>query len=140
MTAGPPGPAERPAEAPFGEAGAPDRVVPAYALTRGRTRPSGGRQLPLESVLTATVLVGRQPEGLSLEGRRIVAACAQPQSVAEIGALIQVPVGVARVLVSELTEAGYLRLHLPPESGGQAGATGHDQQILGRLLDGLRAR
>ena len=119
----------------------PDRVVPAYALTRGRTRPSAGRPLPLESVLTATVLPGEQDGALSKEAREIVTACTEPQSVAEIGALLQVPVGVARVLVSELTEAGFLQLHLPPQSGGDGQADAdRDQDILGRLLDGLRAR
>ena len=128
---------------PAGADGPPDRVVPAYVLTRGRTRPSGARPLPLESVLTATDDADRRGDALSLEGRRIVGACRVPQSVAEIGALLQVPVGVARVLVSELAEAGFLQLHLPHRAGEDAGGSrpaDRDQHILGRLLDGLRAR
>jgi hypothetical protein len=128
---------------PAGRDDRPDRVVPAYALTRGRTRPSGGRPLPLESVLTATDTADRHSGALSLEGRQICGACRAPQSVAEIGVLLQVPVGVARVLVSELAEAGFLQLHLPLKPVGDAGGPGmadRDRHILGRLLDGLRAR
>ena len=112
------------------------RVVPAYALTRGRTR-SAGQELPLESLVTATELAIRSESGLQMEGRTIVAMSMKPTSVMEIGAALQVPVGVARVLVSDLANAGYLQVHLPPTAGGTSGP---GREILGRLLDGLRAR
>jgi hypothetical protein len=49
-----------------------------------------------------------------------------------------VPVGVARVLVSDLVNAKYLVVHLPPSSTTAGG--GPTPEILERLLDGLRAR
>lgn len=112
------------------------RVVPAYALTLGRTR-SAGQELPLESLVTATELAVRSESGLQMEGRTIVAMSLRPTSVMEIGAALQVPVGVARVLVSDLANAGYLQVHLPPTVDGSSGP---GREILGRLLDGLRAR
>jgi hypothetical protein len=48
-----------------------------------------------------------------------------------------VPVGVARVLVGDLANGGYLDVHLPRTAAGDGGP-GHE--ILGRLLDGLRSR
>ena len=36
-----------------------------------------------------------------------------PQSLAEIGALLGVPIGVARVLVSDLAAEDHLAVHLP---------------------------
>jgi hypothetical protein len=113
-----------------------DRVVPAYAFTRGRTRPVG-QELPLEAVVTTTELGIRHGGTLSLEGRTIIELCRRPMSMAELGAALEVPVGVARVLVSDLAATGHLELHLPqaPEREG-----GTDQAILGRLLDGLRSR
>jgi hypothetical protein len=48
-----------------------------------------------------------------------------------------VPVGVARVLVGDLANGGYLEVHLPRTADGDGGP-GH--VILGRLLDGLRSR
>src|SRR6266542_193434 len=61
----------------------------------------------------------------------------RPMSVAEIGVALGVPVGVARVLVSDLADAGYLKVHAPRRDG-RDGRPG--QAVLERLLDGLRAR
>jgi Protein of unknown function (DUF742) len=44
---------------------------------------------------------------------------------------------VARVLVGDLANGGYLDVHLPRTAAGDGGP-GH--VILGRLLDGLRSR
>jgi Protein of unknown function (DUF742) len=118
------------------EQGHLDRVIPVYAFTGGRTR-AAGQELPLEAVVTAT---GRPlPSGasLQLESRTIVELCDGPRSLAEIGAALRVPLGVARVLVGDLANGGYLEVHLPREAAGDGGP-GH--AILGRLLDGLRSR
>ncbi len=140
------GPAAGRTESPsHGGRGAPrwdgehaERVVPVYALTRGRTRPVG-QALPIESLVTVTeAAAGHQGNpALQPEWRAIMKLCvARPLSVAEIGAALAVPIGVARVLVSELAGAGYLEVHLPQATGD--GGPGH--AILGRLLNGLRAR
>ena len=113
-----------------------ERVVPAYALTQGRTR-SRGRELALETLVTATEFATRYEASLQMESQTIVAICGQPTSVAEIGAALHVPVGVARVLVSDLAQAGYLIVAQPiaVDANGRP-----SRQILERLLDGLRAR
>jgi Protein of unknown function (DUF742) len=113
-----------------------DRVVPVYAFTRGRTR-AAGRELPLEAVVTATGRSSTSGVSLQMESRAIVEMCARPKSLAEIGAALQVPVGVARVLVGDLANGGFLEVHLPRAGDGEGGP-GH--VILGRLLDGLRSR
>lgn len=114
---------------------APGRVVPVFALTGGRTRSSDGADLPVETLVTCTAS-GRQAGGLQPEYRRTVAMTAdRPQSIAEIGAHLGVPVGVARVLVADLVAAGHLAVHLPP-----AAEAGVETAILERLLGALRAR
>ena len=113
-----------------------ERVVPVYAFTGGRTRPAG-QDLPLEAVVTATGLSLAAGTSLRMESRAIVEMCARPKSLAEIGAALRVPVGVARVLVGDLANGGYLEVHLPRTAAGDGGP-GH--AILGRLLDGLRSR
>ncbi|GAA1876578.1 hypothetical protein GCM10009836_67450 [Pseudonocardia ailaonensis] len=118
------GAAERPA--------APRRVVPAYAVTGKRTR-GGTADLPLETLVTAT-LAGRRAPGVQLEYRRIIEVTAEPRSVLEIAGLLQVPLGVARVLVGDLAEAGYVALYRPSP------AQTPPPEVLGQLLDGLRAR
>jgi hypothetical protein len=57
-------------------------------------------------------------------------------SVIEISATLRVPAAVTRVLVSDLANAGYLTMHLPPpiEPNGRPNA-----ELLERLLDGLRS-
>jgi Protein of unknown function (DUF742) len=119
-----------------GERGNHDRVVPVYAFTAGRTR-AAGQDLPLEAVATATGPSLASGGPLQMESRAIVEMCARPKSLAEIGAALRVPVGVARVLVGDLANGGYLEVHLPRTADGDGGP-GH--AILGRLLDGLRSR
>jgi hypothetical protein len=112
-----------------------DRVVPAYALTQGRTR-ARGEDLPLEALVTVTRLGLLHESGLQTEWQAIVALSREPVSVAEIGAGLNVPVGVARVLVGDLAHAGYLNVSVPAVN-----ANGRpDRELLRRLLDGLRTR
>jgi hypothetical protein len=109
------------------------RVVPVYAVTGGRTR-SAGRDLPVESLVTTTE---RWAGDLQKEYRVIIDMAARPVSLMEIGAYLHVPVGVARVLVGDLADAGYLVVHAPPPVGAGGGPTA---EMLSRLLEGLRAR
>jgi len=110
------------------------RVVPVYAVTGGRTR-SAGKELPVEALVTIT-RNGRHATELQLEYRTILGLAATPVSLVEIGAELQVPVGVARVLVGDLADIGYVAVHLPQV--GDDGTPG--PEILERLLEGLRAR
>jgi len=111
------------------------RVVPVYALTGGRTRSNTGADMPVETLVTVTPAGGRATD-LHLEYRATVELAARPISIVEIGAALRVPVGVARVLVSDLVDGGYLTVHLPPSTTGE----GPGPEVLGRLLEGLRAR
>jgi hypothetical protein len=113
------------------------RVVPVYALTGGRTRSTtAGQDMPVETLVTATE-AGVFAADLQLEYRSTVELAASPVSIVEIGASLGVPVGVARVLVSDLVNAKYLVVHLPP---GSSTGSGPAPEILERLLEGLRAR
>lgn len=116
-----------------GPAGRDGRVVPVYAVTGGRTR-SAGRDLPLESLVTAT---DHWAGDLQKEYRVIIDMASAPVSLVEIGAALRVPVGVARVLVSDLADAGYLVVHAPAPVDAAGRPT---PAVLTRLLDGLRAR
>jgi hypothetical protein len=113
------------------------RVVPVYALTGGRTRAVEGPDMPVEALVTVTQ-AGVYATDLQLEYRLTVELAATPISIVEISASLGIPVGVARVLVSDLVNAKYLVVHLPPEPTTTDG--GPAPEILERLLDGLRAR
>jgi hypothetical protein len=117
--------------------GLPDdpRLVPFYALTQGRTRPSG-RDLPWETLVVATSDGQGARARLRFEQGRIVDLCRRPVSVAEIASDLGVPLGVAGVLVSDLHAGGYLAVHRP--SVGDGGRP--RREILERLLHGLKAQ
>ena len=86
--------------------------------------------------MTATERARRQRD-LEYEYRTIVELAGRPVSLVELGAALDVPVTVARVLVSDLVERGFLDVHAPPPAfaGGRPSAA-----VLTRLLEGLRAR
>lgn len=110
------------------------RVVPVYAITRGRTR-SVGRDLPWESMVTATRDGLASMSRLQFEQARIVRFCQRPMSVAEVAVELGVPLGVARVLVSDLSSDGLLAVHLP-----NLKVNGHPRiEVLERLVAGLKA-
>jgi Protein of unknown function (DUF742) len=111
------------------------RLVPFYALTQGRTQPTG-RDLPWETLVLATGEGQDARPRLRFEQGRIVDLCRRPVSVAEIASHLGVPLGVAGVLVSDLHTGGYLAVHRPTmtESGRP------HREILERLLDGLKAQ
>ena len=113
------------------------RVVAGYAVTGGRTRANDGPDMPIEALVTTTE-AGISAMDLQLEYRMTVELAARPVSIVEIGASLGVPVGVARVLVSDLVNAKYLVVHLPPEPTAADGSLA--PEILERLLEGLRAR
>ncbi|APY86180.1 DUF742 domain-containing protein [Streptomyces alfalfae] len=120
-----------PAPAPAGSANNP--LVRPYAMTGGRTRPR--YQLAIEA-LVHTTAQPHQLQGQLPEHQRICNLCHEIKSVAEISALLTIPLGVARILVADLAEAGLVAIHQP---GGDESAGGQpDVTLLERVLSGLR--
>ncbi|MFC5668546.1 DUF742 domain-containing protein, partial [Kitasatospora misakiensis] len=83
-------------------------LVRPYAMTGGRTRPR--YQLAIEALISTTGSAERTG-GLLPEHSRIVNLCREVKSIAEISALAGVPLGVARILVADLAEAGLVAIH-----------------------------
>ena len=109
------------------------QLVRPYAMTGGRTRPR--YQLAIEALVTTNTLAGR-PSSLLPEHNRICHLCREIKSVAEISALLSIPLGVARILVADLAEAGLVSIH-QPAAGDETGAP-PDVTLLERVLSGLR--
>ncbi|MBJ3806416.1 DUF742 domain-containing protein [Streptomyces flavofungini] len=108
-------------------------LVRPYAMTGGRTRPR--YQLAIEA-LVHTTAQPHQLQGQLPEHQRICTLCREIKSVAEISALLSIPLGVARILVADLAEAGLVAIHQP---GGDDTAGGQpDVTLLERVLSGLR--
>ncbi|WP_435130798.1 DUF742 domain-containing protein [Actinacidiphila sp. bgisy144] len=116
-----------------GRSRTPSGLVRPYAMTGGRTRPR--YQLAIEALVSTTAdperLRGQLPEH-----QRICLLCREVKSVAEISALLTIPLGVVRILVADLAEAGLVAIHQP---GGDEAAGGQpDVTLLERVLSGLR--
>ncbi|MEI7029947.1 DUF742 domain-containing protein [Streptomyces pratensis] len=108
-------------------------LVRPYAMTGGRTRPR--YQLAIEALVSTTADPSRL-QGQLPEHQRICRLCVEIKSVAEISALLSIPLGVARILVADLAEAGLVAIHQP---GGDEAAGGQpDVTLLERVLSGLR--
>lgn len=109
-------------------------IVRPYALTKGRTVPASGSNIGLIDVVTA-VANPRLPADtrLSREQRWLLNHCRRPISVVDLASDIDLPVGVVRVLLSDLSQCGALRVVAPPE--GQA----TNDRLLKDVLDGLQA-
>ncbi|MCP9620351.1 DUF742 domain-containing protein [Nocardia otitidiscaviarum] len=84
---------------------ADELVVRPFMVTAGRTTPLVDG-LRLETLVRATPAALSAPLRFELE--RVVRLCQHTHSIAEIGAALRVPVGVARVLVSDLVSAGHV--------------------------------
>jgi len=86
-------------------------VVRPYAVTKGRTAPAPGSYIGLIDVVTA-VADPQLPADtrLSREHRRLLSHCRQPVTVADLASDVDLPVGVVRVLLSDLRQYGALRV------------------------------
>ncbi|OBK28488.1 hypothetical protein A5634_20430 [Mycobacterium asiaticum] len=111
----------------------PNLVRP-YTLTAGRT--GTDVDLPLEAPVQ-TLEAGMAHEWPADDARgRIIGLCVSSPSVAEISARLDLPVGVARVLVGDLVTSGYLRVH---RTLTDRSTRDERQELIGRTLRGLRA-
>ncbi|MCX4746619.1 DUF742 domain-containing protein [Kitasatospora sp. NBC_01287] len=109
-------------------------LIRPFAMTGGRTRPR--YELALEALVSASVDQARLATLLP-EHQRICTLCAtEVKSVAEVSALLSLPLGVARILVADLAEAGLVAIH-QPAAGGESGNQ-PDVTLLERVLSGLR--
>lgn len=120
-----------------GDAAGPDaehtpsaRFVRPYTITRGRTTSSV--DLPVEATLS------RQGQGtesdLSSAALQVLATC-DKRSVAEVSALVSMPIGVVRVLLSDLVEQGLVQVQATIT---ESSSKDERIELIERTLRGLR--
>ncbi len=106
-------------------------VVRPYALTGGLTRPSGQRF----DLLDMVGVVRRPAEDmrhLPPEQAEVLQRCQIPAPLVDLAADMNLPVGVIRILVSDLRERGLVTIHRAKPAGFD------DLKILQEVVDGLR--
>ena len=113
-------------------------LVRPYAVTGGRTRPRV--EIAIEALVETTPKGrgggGREGSASGREQQYIVTLCdGRLQSLAEISARMQLPLGVARVLVADMAAEGMVAIYEPTSiDGNDAVGT----ELLERVLSGLR--
>ncbi|HEV7827358.1 MAG TPA: DUF742 domain-containing protein [Pseudonocardiaceae bacterium] len=105
-------------------------LVRPYFWTGGRT--ASRCELSLETLVSATdqLIDPTAPP----EHTTILTLCAAPRSVAELAALVSIPLGVARVVLGDMAEAGSVVVH---RTVGSADAF-PDIVLMQRVLNGLQ--
>ncbi|AEW93107.1 MULTISPECIES: DUF742 domain-containing protein [Streptomycetaceae] len=120
----------------FDDAAGP--VVRPYAMTRGRTSHAAEDRLDLIALVFTdedTEDPGDLDHTFSPEHLDILHRCqAEPVSVAELAAELDLPVGVLRVLIGDLLDDGLVRVTRPVPP-----AELPDENILRDVINGLRA-
>ncbi len=106
-------------------------LVRPYAVTGGRTKPR--YQLQIEAMVAASHYEARDLSALSPECQAILGFCRDWRSVAEISAVLRMPLGVARVLIADMAVEGLVRIHQLDHARGRP-----DLNLLERVLSGLR--
>ena len=109
----------------------PSPFVRPYAVTGGRT--ASHSQLAIEALVSTTARGRETMHTLMPEYEAVCRLCGELKSVAEIAALLGVPLGVAGVIVGDLVEHGLVFI----ESTGGADSV-PDIQLLERVLIGLQ--
>jgi len=112
-------------------------VVRPYAMTRGRTSHAVQHRLDLIAVVVAERQAddSEADHALSPEHVNIVELCRDaPQSVAELAAELDLPIGVVRVLVGDLVDEEMVHVTRPVPPAELV-----DESILRDVINGLRA-
>lgn len=105
--------------------------VRAYAWTGGRTRTT--TVLEIETLISTSTRAEEQMYSMRSEHQSVARLCRDSKSVAEIGALLSLPLGVVRVLLDDMAGLGLVTVH----SNQTLGDGQPDMDLLRRVLQGL---
>ncbi|ORT58768.1 DUF742 domain-containing protein [Streptomyces sp. CB03238] len=106
----------------------PDRL---YTLTGGRTRSAPDAPFDLVTLVVAESEPG---PGMQSEHAAILRMCRRPTAVVEVAAELALPVGIVRILLSDLLGTGRISARHPRASAHSL----PDPDILEQVLVGLR--
>lgn len=104
-----------------------------YAWTGGRTK--SGYELAIETLVSVSNRARSQLDRLPMEHRSVAdLLLEQTRSVAEVAALLSLPLGVARVLLGDMAAGGTVTVHQTASTPGDL----PDLALMERVLSGLR--
>ncbi|MGW6935078.1 DUF742 domain-containing protein [Lentzea sp. NPDC054927] len=121
--------AVRPEETSSADSGS---LVRPYTRTGGRTRPD--YDLAIEALISTSERGLERDAAVLPEHRSICGLCVDTRSVAEVAALLRLPLGVVRVLIGDMASMGLVLIH----QGGLVVGDRPSMEFLERVLSGLR--
>lgn len=119
-------------EPPDGDEPGHGRLIRPYSLTGGRTRPSRS-DLTMTSQVIAVPSVEPRTD-VEPEAQRILAHCSHPLAVAEVASRTGLPLGVVRILLSDLMDQGHVMVYTSQWRRGRPNA-----EALRTIIDRIRA-
>lgn len=112
------------------------RLVRPYAMTGGRT--GAESQIALEAHVIATPVGVRMADQFQWEAAGIIDLAQTGIAVIELAALLEVPIGVVRVVVGDLAELGAVIITNPAAEVFAQGGEDY-AALLQKVLDGIKA-
>lgn len=116
----------------WGESADFTSAVRPYTWTRVRPRPV--YDLAIEALVSTSPQARDVAALTNVEHRAVAELCRAPRSVAEVAALLCLPLGVARVLLGDMADIGLVVVHRTATSSGEVPEFG----FMERVLSGLR--
>ncbi len=105
--------------------------VRAYAWTGGRTH--SDLKLEIETLVSTTNKAEHLLPTLTTEHQSVARLCHHSKSVAEVGALLSLPLGVVRVLLGDMAHLGLINVHRNHNLNGES----PNLELLERVRRGL---
>ncbi|HEY2762478.1 MAG TPA: DUF742 domain-containing protein [Pseudonocardiaceae bacterium] len=105
-------------------------LVRPYAVARGRTRPT---RHDLEMITLVVAVAADRRIYVDPEYFRIMEICQRPLSIAEVSAMLNLPLVVIKILLSDLIDWGLVIFRSPPRTSDVP-----KMELLQAVLDGIR--
>lgn len=113
------------------EADETGRLIRPYAITGGRTG-SDDAVIGLEAQIQANTRASSNVGAYRWEAAKLIELVQAPTALVEVAARLEIPIGVARVLVADLVRDGAVVVHVPQRSQSFT-------SLLEEVLDGVRS-
>ena len=114
------------------------RIVRPYTMTGGRTG-AGLPHIALEALVAVTPAGMRMRHRFRWEAAEIMAMARRETAVIELAAMLDVPIGVVRVLITDLREQGAVTLTEPPSEATVGTNEMAHIDLLEKVLDGIKS-
>lgn len=114
------------------------RLIRPYTMTGGRTG-VGLPSIALEALVASTPKGMRMRRQFQWEAAEIIALSRKETAIIELAALLDVPIGVVRVLAADLREKGAVTITDPPSEAASDAGSAEYTDLLRKVLDGIKS-